>query len=377
MRSETVAPARYPLLATRSSLLATRLPHSLLAIVRYPPLVFSRSRLLQLAEEMKGKLVVVYGDIVADRFVYGTPKRISREAPVLILRQYRDDILLGGGGNAINNIHSLGGVPIPVSVVGDDAAGAMLIEKLTAQGIDCSGVLRVARYQTPTKVRILGGYPHASRQQIVRYDIEDHLDVTDEESDRFAWLLRDQMSICHAALISDYGYGVVTPALAANLTGFSRRKPVTLDSRYDLLRYPDVTAATPNEEEAAAAAGTSLFDNGEGEKLSRVADTLQQALDCEAVLITRGSRGMALFEKDGGAPLLIPVYGTDQVADVTGAGDTVIATFTLALAAGASYVEAAKIANYGGGIVVMKMGTATVSNDELRHAIERDEELKE
>ena len=337
--------------------------------------MFARPRLLQITEAMKGKLVVVYGDIVADRFVYGTPKRISREAPVLILRQYRDDVLLGGGGNAINNILALGGLPIPVSVLGRDAQADQLIDRMTSQGIDCSGILRVDRYQTPTKVRILGGFPHSSRQQIVRYDIEDTFDVTEEESRRFGALLRDQMSMCHAGLISDYGYGVVTPLLAANLTVFASRKPITLDSRYNLLRYPDVSAATPNEEEAAAAAGISLLDNGD-DRIQEVANALRQSLDCEAVLITRGSRGMALFEKDGRAPIFIPVYGTDQVADVTGAGDTVIATFTLALAAGASYAEAAKLANYGGGIVVMKMGTATVSNDELRHAIERDEELK-
>src|SRR5881392_1973821 len=144
--------------------------------------MFSRSRLLQLTGEMRGKLIVVYGDIVADRFIYGTPKRISREAPVLILRQYRDDILLGGAGNAINNILSLGGLPIPVSVLGDDFAGRTLVEKLTAQGVDCSGILRADRYKTPTKVRILGGMPHASRQQIVRYDIEDHCDLTDAEA---------------------------------------------------------------------------------------------------------------------------------------------------------------------------------------------------
>lgn len=337
--------------------------------------VFSRERLLQLTEAMQGKLIVVYGDIVADRFVYGTPKRISREAPVLILRQYRDDILLGGAGNAINNILALGGLPIPVSVVGTDAEGNSLIERLTSQGVDCGGVLRVDRYKTPTKVRILGGMPHASRQQIVRYDIEDSLQIADTEVDRFAWLLRDQMSICHAALISDYGYGVVTPSLASNLTGYSKGKPVTLDSRYDLLRFPDVTAATPNEEEATAAAGMSLLEEeDDGEKIEFVAQTLQQSLDCEAILITRGSRGMMLLERNG-KPAFIPVYGTDQVADVTGAGDTVIATFTLALAAGGSFLEAAKLANYAGGIVVMKMGTATASNEELRHAIERDEEL--
>ncbi len=337
--------------------------------------MFGRSRLLQLTEAMTGKLIVVYGDIVADRFVYGTPKRISREAPVLILRQYREDVLLGGAGNAINNILSLGGLPIPISVLGDDAAGRALIDTLTAQGIDCGGILRAPRYRTPTKVRILGGMPHSTRQQIVRYDIEDHFDLTKDESDRFAWLLRDQFAVCSAALISDYGYGTVTPSLATNLTGFANGKPVTLDSRYDLLRYPDVTAATPNEEEAAAAAGMSLYDDDNGHNVEFVAQTLQQSLDCEAILITRGSRGMALFEKGGREPLFIPVYGTDQVADVTGAGDTVIATFTLALAAGASYAEASKLANYAGGIVVMKMGTATVSNEELRHAIERDEDL--
>jgi rfaE bifunctional protein kinase chain/domain len=187
-------------------------------------------------------------------------------------------------------------------------------------------------------------------------------------------VLRDAVLACDAALISDYGYGIVRPQVASALIEGARRKPVTLDSRYDLLSYPGVTAATPNEEEAAAAAGTSLW-NGEEEKIDEVALTLQQSLDCEAVLITRGSRGMALLERDRPAPVHLPVWGTDQVADVTGAGDTVIATFTLALAAGASFLEAAKLANYAGGVVVMKMGTATVSNDELRHAIERDEEL--
>ncbi len=338
--------------------------------------MFSRSRLLQLTEAMKGKLIVVYGDIVADRFIYGTPKRISREAPVLILRQYREDVLLGGAGNAINNIYALGGLPVPVSVLGNDAAGHSLIDQLTENGIDCGAILRANRYSTATKTRILGGMPHASRQQIVRFDVEDEFVMTDDELHQFAALLREQMSFCHAALISDYGYGVVSSTLAGTLTQFAHGKPVTLDSRYNLLAYPGVTAATPNEEEAAAAAGTSLFNGEDEARLYDVAETLQESLDCEAILITRGSRGMALFEKEG-APIFLPVYGTDQVADVTGAGDTVIATFTLALAAGASYAEASKLANYGGGIVVMKMGTATVSNEELRRAIERDEELAE
>src|SRR5687768_10498418 len=160
---------------------------------------------------MKGKLVVVYGDIVADRFIYGTPKRISREAPVLILRQYRDDVLLGGAGNAINNIYSLGGLPVPVSVLGSDAASDGLVAQLESHGIECSGILRTSRYSTPTKVRILGGMPNATRQQIVRYDIEDSFAMTDEEVEQFGGILRDAIGSCHAALISDYGYGVVKP----------------------------------------------------------------------------------------------------------------------------------------------------------------------
>jgi D-glycero-beta-D-manno-heptose-7-phosphate kinase len=326
---------------------------------------------------MKDRRIVVYGDIVADRFIYGTPKRISREAPVLILRQYRDDVLLGAAGNAINNIFSLGGLPIPVSVLGADAQGQQLLEAMTGQGIDCGGVVRAERYNTPTKVRILGGMPHASRQQIVRYDIEDHCDLTETEIGHMAGVLSEQMRTAQAGLISDYGYGAVTQELAARLTGEATGKPVTLDSRYDLLRFSGVTAATPNEEEAAAAASTSLFNGDDDTRLQQAGEALQKNLGCEALLITRGSRGMALFERGRRGPLLIPVYGTDQVADVTGAGDTVIAAFTLALAAGASFAEAATIANYAGGIVVMKMGTATVSNDELRRAIERDEALNE
>jgi rfaE bifunctional protein kinase chain/domain len=346
-------------------------------IFRYPSRVFARTRLLQIAEGMKGRRIVVYGDIVADRFIYGTPKRISREAPVLILRQYRDDVLLGAGGNAINNIHALGGVPLPVSVLGTDAQGQQLFDSMTAQGIECGGVVRAGRYNTPTKVRILGGMPHASRQQIVRYDIEDHCDLTEAEAERLDGALQERMMNADAALISDYGYGAVTQPLAAALTSAAGPKPVTLDSRYDLLRFSGVTAATPNEEEAAEAAGTSLFNGDNDTRLRQAGEALRAKLGSDALLITRGSRGMALFERQRDEPIFIPVYGTDQVADVTGAGDTVIATFTLALAAGASFAESAKIANYAGGIVVMKMGTATVSSDELRRAIERDEALPE
>lgn len=291
---------------------------------------------------------------------------------MLILRQYRDDTLLGGGGNAINNIASLGGIPLPVAVLGEDREAEELLGQLRDKGVDTTSILRVARYRTPTKVRVLGGMPHSSRQQIVRYDIEDQVELTPEEGLALRSRLTDRLAESDGMLVSDYGYGAVTPSHAGILAEGRGEKALVLDSRYRLLDFSGVTAATPNEEEAAAAASVELFGNSEEEKISRVGDVLRQKLAAEALLITRGSQGMALFQSDRD-PIFIPVFGSDQIADVTGAGDTVIATFTLALVAGASYVEAAMLANYAGGIVVLKMGTATVSNQELRRAIERDE----
>ena len=178
-------------------------------IFRYPSRVFARTRLLQIAEGMKGRRIVVYGDIVADRFIYGTPKRISREAPVLILRQYRDDVLLGAGGNAINNIHSLGGVPMPVSVLGNDTQRQQLVDSMTSQGIDCAGVVRAGRYNTPTKVRILGGMPHASRQQIADHTPAGRLARPHEIAATVAFLASDDAAYYVGATLGPNG-GLVT-----------------------------------------------------------------------------------------------------------------------------------------------------------------------
>lgn len=334
----------------------------------------ARSKLLEIIDEMQGKNIVVYGDLVADRFIYGVPKRISREAPVLILRQEREDLILGGGGNAISNIRALGGTPLPVSVIGDDPIGAGLLRELDQRSIETSRISRVDRYQTPTKTRVLAGMPHAARQQIVRFDLEDVFEIDPEVTNRLESNLRSSLEGADGVLISDYGYGSVRRELVAMINEIAAARPVTLDSRYELLAYPGVTAATPNEEEAAAAAGTSLFGPHEDQTLREVGDSLRIRLSSPALLITRGSRGMALFE-EGKEPLLIPVHGTDQIADVTGAGDTVIATFTLALSAGATFAEAAKLANYAGAIVVMKMGTATASSEEIAELVRKDDML--
>ncbi|MBW3564615.1 MAG: hypothetical protein KY459_07810 [Acidobacteria bacterium] len=326
-------------------------------------------RLLEIIASFPGKRILVYGDLVADRFVYGTPKRISREAPVLILREDRIETVPGGGANAVANIASLGGVPVPVSIVGADEAGGAIVASLEAAGADCRHIARSKSSPTPTKTRILAGMPHSARQQIVRIDREERLHPDDTERRTLRRSLESEIERADACLISDYGYGVIASQDVSLLTSGGR--PSTLDSRHALLEYRGVTAATPNEEEAIAASGRPELAT-DPEVLRTAGSELRATLEAEALLITRGSAGMALFTGAGDDPQLFPVWGTEEIVDVTGAGDTVIAAFTLALASGASFAEAAQIANYAGGIVVMKRGTAVVTTRELTAAISSD-----
>ena len=330
----------------------------------------ARGRLLSLLPALEGRRLVVAGDYVLDRFLYGHPKRVSREAPVLILRFSKEENLPGGAGNTAANVRSLGGVPLPVGVVGDDAEGRILLGLLEERGIATGGLAAVPGYGTPTKTRILGGAPHSIKQQIVRYDREDSIPPGSPAAaavrDRMVHLARD----CDGAILSDYGYGAIGPASVAPLKAALRPDaPVLLDSRHALLGYAGVDAVTPNEEEVEECVGFPLGESVE--TLERAGAALRERIACPNVLVTRGSRGMALFPPSG-PPEIIPVHGTDQVADVTGAGDTVLAVFSLALASGATPLEAALLANFAGGVVVMKMGTATLTRDELARAIESD-----
>ena len=330
----------------------------------------SKQRLLALLSALAGRRIVVAGDYVLDRFVFGHPKRVSREAPVLILRFWKEESLPGAAGNTAANIRSLGGVPLPVGATGDDPEGRALIKTLQARGIDTSRLAVVSSYPTPTKTRVLGGGPHSIQQQIVRYDREEALPADEQWRSSFERRLAAAATGADGAVLSDYGYGAVSPAAVPAL----RRKlppgaPILVDSRHRTIEYTGVDAATPNEEELEEAAGGPLGDSAE--KLSAAGAALKSALKCHSLLVTRGSRGMALFAGDG-PPTLIPVHGTDQVADVTGAGDTVLATFALGLAAGASPLEAALLANFAGGIVVMKTGTAVVTPEELTDAVASD-----
>lgn len=328
------------------------------------------TRLLGLVEAFQGKTVVVLGDVVADEYVYGKPQRISREAPVLILRYLSREIRLGGAANASHNLHALGARVVPLGVVGEDWAGAAIRELFGAWGVTTEGLVAVADRLTPVKTRIMAGGYLATRQQVIRVDREPEGGIPPAAEDALLARLRAWAPHVDAVLLSDYGYGTLTGRLleAAREVGARRGVVVTADSRYELLRFEGVTAATPNEPEVEQLLGVTL----EGEKAVEQAGwRLLERLGNRLLLVTRGSKGLALFERGGGATFL-PIYGSDEIADVTGAGDTVISTFTLALTGGASPLEAARLANYAGGVVVMKRGTAAITCGELREAIAHD-----
>jgi len=326
-------------------------------------------RLLRRVDAMAGQPVVLLVDLVADVFVTGTPKRISREAPVLILSYQGEKLTPGGGANAVANVAALGGVPLPLGVVGDDSHGQKLLAELASRGVNTEGILIRPGYRTPTKVRILGGGRHSIKQQIVRYDIEETLTLSAGDRERFTERLQGWAGEARVAILSDYGYGAVEPAMLPRVRdALGEKATLIADSRYRLGEFVGLDGATPNEEEAEALLGSAIEDDPE--RLERAGRDLRERLGARFLLITRGSRGMSLFRPETSAHL--PVSGTDQVADVTGAGDTVIGTFALALAAGADPLEAALLANYAGGVVVMKMGTATCSPEELKRAIETD-----
>jgi rfaE bifunctional protein kinase chain/domain len=325
-------------------------------------------RLLRTIDGFSRLSIVVMGDLVADEFVFGEIARVSREAPVLILK-YRDrTVVPGGGANAIYNLADLGVDVLPIGVVGDDEPGKLLLRAFRQKRIGTSGILKLRGHATVTKTRVLAGHSHTSRQQVVRIDREPEATL-DRHSTRE--LLLYAMGYSQAAdglLISDYGYGSATPEMLSVLR--TKRKftnvPITLDSRYRMLQYQGVTAATPNEPEVEEA--LRIRFNGSSDQVFAAGSALVKKMGLQSLLITRGKDGMVCFDRRT-KPLEIPISGTDQVADVTGAGDTVIATYTAALAAGADACDAARLANYAGGIVVMKRGTATVTADELRKVV--------
>jgi rfaE bifunctional protein kinase chain/domain len=332
--------------------------------------MFPLRRLQDSLARVPGKRVVVVGDLIADEYLYGKPARISREAPVLILRFTDREVRLGGAANAAHNVHALGATVLPVGLLGPDGAGDEVQALFRQAGMSTDGISREPGRPTPVKTRIMAGGYQSTRQQVVRLDREPDGGISGAAEARLIERLRSIGATADAFLVSDYGYGTVTPRLYETVLelGLGRQVPVTVDSRYELPRFKGATAATPNEPEVEALTGLELADEPAVEKAGRA---VLERLDARLLLLTRGSRGMALFEREGPVTFM-PIHGSDEIADVTGAGDTVISTFTVALAARATPGEAAWLANVAGGVVVMKRGTATVSVPELLAALASD-----
>ncbi len=327
-----------------------------------------RSSLLSIIDNFPRQNILLLGDLVADEFIYGEIARVSREAPVLILKQREKQIVPGGGANAANNLIDLGARVTLAGFVGDDEAGTSLLRYFQQKGVGTRLVVRVRGQVTPTKSRVLGGLLHWQRQQIVRIDREPPQPLGRGIRRRLSTQVAPWLRKASALLISDYGYGTTDAGEVRFLRRGAARPPfpVTVDSRYDLLSYTGVTAATPNEPEIEEAFQRKI--GNDLDLLHRLGRKVLRLQSFEALLVTRGRDGMLLFEPRR-QPRHLPVFGSDQAADVTGAGDTVIAVFTLALAAGASFFHAAQLANCAGGLVVMKRGTATVTAQELKEAI--------
>jgi len=324
----------------------------------------------EIVERFPGVKIVLFGDFVADEFQFGEISRVSREAPVLILRHRATSVFPGGGANAANNLAALGAKVFPVTVVGTDQAGDALVQYFRSLAVDMTGIVRAKDWATPTKTRFLAGWTHTIAQQVLRVDREPTGPPRDKLLTQLAAKLVAKLKGADALAVSDYGFGVAAPpAVKAAARGWKRKGIILLDARYRLDAYAHcgITAATPNEAELEALHRQSI--GRDLKALRRCGEATLKKMGLQALLVTRGKDGMALFERSAKGFTQIPVHGSDQAVDVTGAGDTVLAATTLALACGASALEAAQIANIAGGLVVMKRGTAVVTRQELLAAI--------
>ena len=329
------------------------------------------TRLLDIVAAFPKQTICVVGDFVLDEFASCEISRISREAPVLILRHRRTEAYPGGAANAVNNLADLGARVVPVGVLGTDPGGRALLDHFRRKRINTSGIVTARNSLTATKTRFLAGWTHTTEQQVLRVDREPAGTLSANLQSAVERKARRLAKQADAVLVSDYGLGAATPALVRKLSA----KRIMLDSRYRLREYAatGVTAATPNEPELESAYQVQI--GNDIRHLDELGTRSLRELGMKALVVTRGKDGMAVFENGARGSQHarhIPIYGSDAPIDVTGAGDTVIAVFTLAVGAGASYFEAAHLANYAGGIVVMKRRTATVTRAELESILRRE-----
>ncbi len=328
----------------------------------------ARAALARLLDRLPGAAVTVVGDFAADEYVFGETERVSREAPVLIVRYESSELKAGCAGNAALNLAALGVKVRAVGVVGEDALGAALTDVLARGGVDVSGLVRVGGRPTEAKTRVLAGGRSTRRQQMLRIDRAPSEPLPARAEKALVQELARAARRAGAILASDYGSGAVGPAVKEALRRLRRDGlPVCADSRYALPTFHGLTMVKPNEVELEAASGRAVAGPG---GLERAARALLRKVRCEMLLVTRGRNGMSLF-RAGRAPVHVPAYGAMDAVDVTGAGDTVAAAFTAGLAAGGDPVDAARLANVAGALVVRKPGTAVVPRAELAAELER------
>jgi rfaE bifunctional protein kinase chain/domain len=327
----------------------------------------SNSGMTKIIDRFAGQPLLVIGDVIADIYLEGRISRISREAPVLVLEQAGEIMVPGGAANVIHNAAVLGGKIIAGGVVGADQQGEALVRLLQAKQIHTDGLFTDGTRPTITKTRIIAGGIAAVTQQVVRIDREPKSPVASPTEACLLKFIETWLPQVKGVILSDYGYQNITPEIRKQTISRCRSNgiPCIVDSRYDILSYKGTTLVKQNELELAAAVGYPLVDEP---TLRRAGRELLTALEAETVLITRGPEGITMFERDG-TVTQIPVTNANEVFDVSGAGDTVVAVMMLAVAAGATRLEAARLANYAAGVVVRKLGTATLTQTELQQAV--------
>jgi len=320
-------------------------------------------RLLALLEQFSTIKVLVVGDLTLDEFLTGRVERVSREAPVLILRHEHTRQIPGGGANAVYNFAKLGAQVKVVGLIGKDIQGEAMARIFSEAAIDITGMLLDPYRPTVTKTRISGHARQSVTQQMVRVDRKSDDPAAPELQSQLAEYIKTQLEGVQAVICSDYGDGVLsTPVIEAVL---SSKVPVIVDTQKDLHRFTGATLFTPNLPEAELAVGYSIND---AQTLTQAGKDLLALTHAERMLITRGEEGMTLFDRTG-AESHIPAFNRTDVFDVTGAGDTVVAALTLALCAGASFWEAAVLGNLAASIVVRVFGTATTNISEMKNAL--------
>lgn len=320
--------------------------------------------------------VAVIGDMVADVFVYGKPYQLSREAPVVIVKHESQKVVPGGAANTVNNLVKVGAQVYPVGLIGDDGHGDALVSYFQQEKVDTSGIIKIQGRNTIAKMRVMAGGSHTSKQQIVRIDYDPGAHMHDQTEEKIIAYIRKIASSVDGFIISDYNYDLFSPAVIKTILEVGRDKFVAVDSHYKLPMFKGVSVVTPNENEAIH---TVRCEHDESPDMNRVGRKLYEMIKPTiGILVTRGNEGMMLFENEK-SPLAFPIVGSDDVTDVTGAGDTVVSILALSLLAGADFETAARLANYAAGIVVMKSGTATTTREELIEFIKRclDEKTSE